>query len=162
MTDLSIRVEMGVIPSKIAHDPRDVYRTVAAYGIAEGAAFLAGRLALNTPSGATGKARQAVTHEVEMLVGSVEGHIDYAEPASAYIGFVDQGTRPHWPPVAPIQFWAMRVLGKSDPRTVFGIRRAIATRGTRAQHFVQKTVDENARQAQAIIADAITRKAATL
>jgi len=47
-----------------------------------------------------------------------------------YAIYVEAGTRPHWPPRAPIEAWARRKLG--DASLWFVVARAIARRGTRA------------------------------
>jgi len=50
-----------------------------------------------------------------------------------YAVYVEEGTRPHWPPRAPIEFWAQKVLG--DRALWFVVARAIARRGTKAHHM---------------------------
>lgn len=49
--------------------------------------------------------------------------------------FVEGGTRPHFPPVAPLERWAQTKLGQSG--LGFVIARKIAQRGTKAQPFVE-------------------------
>lgn len=47
-----------------------------------------------------------------------------------YAEYFAYGTRPHWPPRAPIELWAQRVLG--DAKLWYVVARAISRRGTRA------------------------------
>lgn len=49
-----------------------------------------------------------------------------------YSVYVHQGTRPHWPPIAPIRAWARR--HRVNP---YAVQRAIARRGTRARPFLR-------------------------
>jgi hypothetical protein len=155
-----VTVSFGEIPRDLMNDPGKVLRVIAYPAIVEGTEFLAGRLAMNTPVGATAKARQGVVPSVEMGVTTITGHVDYAEPASAYIAFADQGTRPHWPPFAPIAYWVRRVLGIADARVAFLVQRAISRRGTRAQKFVEGTALTNGHEAASIVAASAGRHTA--
>lgn len=161
---LTLRVELGFIPGLIQDQPAVVYDKIAYPALVAASEFMAGRLALNTPVGATGKARQSVVASVNRggAFGDFVGRVDYAEPASSYILFVDQDTRPHWPPTAPIAYWASRVLSIDDPRVVFLIRRKISRVGTKGQRFVERTAVENAGQAAQVAADAANRAIARL
>lgn len=55
--------------------------------------------------------------------------------------FVEEGTRPHMPPIAPLEAWAARKLG--SPGLGFVIARKIAREGTEAQPFMQPAVDSS-------------------
>jgi len=48
-----------------------------------------------------------------------------------YARFVEEGTRPHFPPVGALRLWAGRVLG--DERLAFVVARAISRRGSRGR-----------------------------
>lgn len=159
---MQVRVAYGEVPTSIKDRPYGVYNRLARSVVTEGTEFLAGLLALNTPAGASGKARQAVVTDVAVTPLGAEGHIDYAEPASGYIMFADQGTRPHFPPYEPIAYWASRVLGTTDPKVVGAIRGAIGRRGTKAQRFVERTAVENEHQAVAVMRGAAERAAARI
>lgn len=50
--------------------------------------------------------------------------------------FVEEGTRPHWPPPGALDKWARRVLGDED--AAFPVARKIAREGTEGQHFVRQ------------------------
>jgi hypothetical protein len=50
---------------------------------------------------------------------------------SKYAPYVEFGTRPHWPPIAPLEDWARR--HGMPPGSGFLIARAISIRGTRPQ-----------------------------
>lgn len=78
-------------------------------------ASIATRVTLGTPAGTL-----------------VHGEVFTGQQAP-YAQFVEEGTRPHFPPRAPLELWAQRVLG--DGRLWFVVARAIARRGTRARHM---------------------------
>lgn len=81
-------------------------------------ASIATRVTLGTPAGTL-----------------VHGEVFTGQQAP-YAQFVEQGTRPHFPPRAPLELWAQRVLG--DRRLWFVVARAIARRGTRARHMFRE------------------------
>lgn len=54
---------------------------------------------------------------------------------------VESGTKPHFPPVGPIQHWVERKLkieGKEAATVAFLIARAISRRGTKGAHMFEK------------------------
>jgi hypothetical protein len=56
------------------------------------------------------------------------------------------GTSPHFPPIAPIQFWVEKklgIVGKQAKSVAFLIARAISKRGTQGAHMFGKGFDEN-------------------
>lgn len=160
---MQVVITFGALPDLWRRNPQLLVDQITYPAILEGTEYLRGRLVLATPSGATGKARQSLYSSTSSgLFGTIEGHVDYAEPASGYIAFADQGTRPHWPPYQPIAYWARRVLFTDNPRVVIGIQRAIARRGTRAQRFVESTARIYGDEAVQIVAGAIARAAARL
>lgn len=59
---------------------------------------------------------------------------------------LEMGTSPHFPPVAPIQFWVERKLGitgKQAKSVAFLIARAISKRGTKGAGMFDKGFTEN-------------------
>jgi hypothetical protein len=68
------------------------------------------------------------------LVGRVFNPLAHALP-------LEHGARPHFPPLAPLQAWAARVLGVSGAegrRVAFLVARAISRRGTKGHHFFER------------------------
>lgn len=61
------------------------------------------------------------------VIGAVGTSLDYAEP-------VELGSRPHFPPIEPLQLWVQAKLGISDPdeseRVAYAIAWKIKARGT--------------------------------
>ena len=82
----------------------------------------------------TGKLQRNIRQEVRGLVGSVTA-------GSKHSIFIEEGTKPHFPPVAPLEAWAKRKLGKSG--LGFVIARKIAREGTEAQPFMQPAADKS-------------------
>ena len=90
--------------------------------------------------------------------GTVGTPAVYGEP-------VEMGTRPHFPPVAPIRFWVEKKLGysgKEAQSVAFLIARAISRRGTKPRKMFHRGMDENRARVTAIlenIPEAIIRRA---
>jgi len=142
-----VRIHLGAIPRRLAEDPELVPRARQAAVRAAGP-YVQRVLALNTPSGVSGNARQAVTFEEGPRPG--EGFVGYAAPASTYIQFANDGTRPHTPPWQPVALWAIR-KGLNPGKVWWGIRR----HGTKAQKFVEKTALQVEAPIQKIMGDAV-------
>jgi hypothetical protein len=88
----------------------------------------------------TGLLRASITTRVTQ--GSDASHLVRGEvftgAQAPYALAVEEGSRPHWPPRAPLELWAQRVLG--DRRRWFVIARAISRRGTRARSFMREAL----------------------
>ncbi len=59
---------------------------------------------------------------------------------------LERGTKPHFPPVGPIQFWVEKKLNITGPEAAsvaFLIARAISKRGTKAVKMFERGFDEN-------------------
>lgn len=72
--------------------------------------------------------------------------------------FIEEGTRPHWAPIAPLQAWAGRKLG--DSGLGYAVQAKIAMKGTKAQPFMQPAVDKNMSKVEKIfeeVADDLVR-----
>ncbi len=71
---------------------------------------------------------------------------------------IEYGTRPHFPPVAPLAAWAIRVLGidkKEAQQIGFLIARKIAAEGTEPQPYLRPAADEGKIKAPGIMKKAI-------
>lgn len=64
----------------------------------------------------------------------VNGRIVWGYGAS-YAVPVEEGARPHWPPIDPLKGWARRVLG--DESAAYAVQAHIAQEGTPAQPYVE-------------------------
>lgn len=142
--DYDIKVDYGALPAELVREflHAHIVNVAAAQAINFAGPYVQRKLSENTPVGATGKARQSVIFEPARPAGfrEVVGFVTYAAPASLYIGFANDGTRAHFPPITPLSYWAARKLG--DARLGWAIARHIARFGTPPQKFVERTKRE--------------------
>ncbi|MCE2516262.1 MAG: HK97 gp10 family phage protein [Alphaproteobacteria bacterium] len=88
-----------------------------------------------TPT-ATGLTRNSIIADAPVVTtgGGVEGRWGSAAP---HIEPLEEGSRPHMPPIAPIQQWVVQKLGISEPTHARAVAWAVATKikreGTRGQ-----------------------------
>jgi len=98
---------------------------------------------LKTPEGAGPMhIRDTIFQKTGMRGESVWGMI--GTPA-VYGESLEYGTKPHFPPVDPIQHWVEKKLGISGGAThsvAFLIARAISRRGTKGAHMFEKGTEE--------------------
>lgn len=116
------------------------------------------------PTGATGLLRGSVTHQLiaqargQEIAGKVFSPLSYAAP-------VELGTKPHFPPIAPLRDWVEKKLGlsKSESRSVaFLIARKIAKKGTKPQKSFETGFRDNTEQVNAILGRGLARIRARL
>lgn len=162
---LRLTVELGAIPKDMATTPDRLPIAVAYAAIQAGMAYVWRKLAMNTPKGATGKARQSVMTRMarDPVTGDPMGQVYYALPAALYIVFPQEGTAPHWPPIAPLAYWAQRKfsLGAEEAQQVgYMVARSISRHGTKRQDFVGRTVNEERIRTQMMMSQAATRAVA--
>ena len=88
-----------------------------------------------TPVGVSGILRASIATRVTQGVSGqafVQGEV-FTGRQAPYAVFVEEGTKPHWAPIAPLKLWARRVLG--DEQAAYRVRWAIRRRGTKARHM---------------------------
>jgi hypothetical protein len=92
-----------------------------------------------TPT-ATGLTRGSIFSQVQKFPGGVIGVVGSAQP---YIVYVELGTQPHFPPLAPIEDWVRVKFALNDEkeieRAAMAIARKIAARGTLAVGMFHRT-----------------------
>jgi hypothetical protein len=89
------------------------------------------------------EARDRAPVDTSRLRNSIGREIDSGIPPryarvgtnTFYAPFVHEGTRPHWPPIAPLRRWAKR-----HGVNPYALQRAIAQRGTRPRPFLRDAV----------------------
>lgn len=87
--------------------------------------------------------RDTIFQKVQISGVAVSGIL--GSPAK-YGEAVEMGTKPHFPPIAPIEFWVEKKLGitgKSARSVAFCIARAISKRGTEKAEMFGKGFEEN-------------------
>jgi hypothetical protein len=108
----------------------DIVRAELARAMFEATALLEREVKDATPT-ATGLTRGSISSFVTEIPNGVLGVVGSAQP---HIVYVELGTMPHFPPLAPIQDWVRAKFGYSDEAQIEGaalaIARKIAARGT--------------------------------
>lgn len=105
--------------------------------------FMSGEIQERTPT-AMGTLRASfipsdVVRTVDSVTGAVGSALPYALP-------VELGTKPHMPPIAPLQDWVKVKLGLTGPdgkAVAYAIARKISKVGTQGAFMVQRAFDEN-------------------
>ncbi len=96
------------------------------YGIA--------RASVSFPQGFSRSPRGA--DEIEGLVKAYPTQGIGGVSTVEYVTYLETGTRPHWPPIAPLKLWAIRKgLGE---KAAYAVQAAIASRGTPAVQMFHK------------------------
>lgn len=75
-----------------------------------------------------------IHYELSKTANGIQSVVKPSEAADKYAVFVEEGTRPHWPPIKALQGWADR-----HDIPVFMVARAIALRGTKPRYFWRDT-----------------------
>ena len=73
------------------------------------------------------------------VVGILGTPLEHGEP-------VELGTKPHFPPLGPIQFWVEKKLGymgKEAESVAFLVARAISRRGTKGAQMFENAFEDN-------------------
>ncbi len=80
----------------------------------------------------------------DTVIGAVGTSLAHAVP-------VELGTRPHFPPVAPLRDWAEHVLGVSGDEAkgvAWAVARKIAREGTKGAHMFERAFETNRAQVE--------------
>lgn len=131
-------------------------------GALEGALLVQGELMQSLPRGAGGVGGGAglagsISYDLQRSESGVLASIGTPLP---YAEHVEYGTRPHRPPVQPIQDWVEIKLGVSGERArgvAFAIAQRIAVRGTRAQPVWEPVFTRTQPQLRERVAAAVQR-----
>lgn len=149
--ELTITADLSSVQKLLDKYP-DISATVQREKVTEAALLLERAIKLLTPEGAGPiHLRDTIFHKIEQRGVSVRGLI--STPAS-YGESVEMGTRPHFPPVAPIRFWVekkLRLAGAEAKSVAFLIARAISKRGTKGAKMFQQGVEKNEAAVMAIL-----------
>lgn len=124
--------EMRDLPRKLREASRDAIRE----GLAAGVLTVVEEIE-HAGAVSSGAMRQSVRYEDTIGGGTL--YVD-----SPHAAFVNDGTRPHWPPPEPIFEWVMRKgIAKNEQEAMditFLIQRHIATYGTAPTKFFDKAM----------------------
>ena len=115
----------------------------------------------NTPVGASGGSGAglsgSINYDVNRSVGEVTGVVGTANP---YAVPVEMGTRPHFPPLAPIREWVEARLGVSADEVdsvAFLIARKISREGTQGQFMFRNAFQRLTPNIEATMRSALGR-----
>ncbi len=111
---------------------------------------------------ATGTLRKSITSRQRVLAGNVIGVV--GSPLN-YAVSVELGTRPHFPPVAPLKDWVKQKLdlpSKQAGAVAHAIVRTIGMRGTKGTHMFRDAFAANREQIARLFEAARTRIVARL
>jgi hypothetical protein len=77
--------------------------------------------------------KSGVLDDLRGIVGASQEMSVSGAVTSDYVWYVENGTFPHFPPLAPLKLWAQRKFG--DERIGYAIARKIAREGTRGAYM---------------------------
>lgn len=140
--------------------PEIAHEEMAA-GVEEALQLLEREVKENTPVGVHSLLRGSIAHRlrgegVEIGAGAVG---EVFSPLN-YAAAVELGTKPHFPPLAPLRDWVQRKLGVDASRSesvAFLVARKIAKRGTKAAKMFATALNDNASQVNSILAARVRR-----
>lgn len=142
MLDINIKADISSVAELSRRFP-EASREARYARLTEALLFLEGAVKKETPVGAGPiHLRDTIFHQVRMgepVEGLLGTPAQYGLP-------VELGTKPHFPPVAPIQHWVERKLGysgKEARQVAFLIARAISRRGTEGAKMFTGTFEQN-------------------
>lgn len=110
----------------------------------------------HTPTGASHALRESILSSGPDILGwdvqgSVGTALEYAEP-------VELGSKPHFPPIAPLVDWARAKFGLPEDEArsrAFAVARTISKKGTKAAHMFAQAAELTAPQIQQIFDSAL-------
>jgi hypothetical protein len=148
--------EVARLGQQIARAPEVVREELRGF-VETTLAHLQGEVQERTPT-TQGTLRKSITSQVTELQGlGVEGRV--GSPLG-YATAVELGTKPHMPPVAPLELWAqakLGVRGKEARQAAWAIARKIARVGTEGAFMFRDTFEANQDAIQAGLSRAVER-----
>jgi hypothetical protein len=140
--EYKITVDLRAAEKLIARFP-EASRAARVSRVTEALLILESEIKKETPVGAGPiHLRDTVFQKVQTSGESVWGMV--ATPAK-YGEPVEMGTKPHFPPIGPIQFWVEKKLGydgKEARSVAFLIARAISKRGTKGHKMFGNSMEK--------------------
>ena len=143
MSDISVKVNLKELEDLTKAFP-EASKTARRGRITEALLLLEREVKLLTPEGAGPfHLRDTIFQKVEMSGESAWGQV--GTPA-IYGAAIEYGTKPHFPPIAPLVFWVEKRLGltgKEAKSVAFAIARKISKKGTYGTHMFQYAFERN-------------------
>lgn len=144
----------------------DITREEMLRAVTEADLMVQAKLMEDLPRGAGGRHGAGLVgsvHREEMALA--DRVIGMTATDKAYANYVEAGTRPHKPPIQPLQDWVQAVIGLDEDEALgmaFAIRNTIAKKGTHKQPVWQDTYRELLPKIQRAIAAGMQRVQARL
>lgn len=102
-----------------------------------------------------GQLRASITPEVRTQGKTIMGVVGSNK---VYAAAQELGTRPFWPPLAPLLAWARRKVGPAGAwGLAVAVQRTIAARGIKAKRYLQRAIETNADKIVRKLSDAVGR-----
>lgn len=156
---LSLRPSAGELLGLVAAVP-EIARAEVTRAAWEASLFMQREAQEETPTGvAAGGGLRGSIIAVKPIVSAQQIEAG-AGTSSSYAVPVELGTKPHMPPVQPLQDWAHLKLGlpvDEAKSAGWNIARAISRRGTKPAHMFRRAFERNERQLNRIFERASTR-----
>ena len=92
----------------------------------------------------TGRLRQSIASEIQTTKARIGSNLTYAP-------FVEFGTRPHFPPLAAMQPWAVRHGFPTGRQGAFLVARAISIHGTKPRPYLFPALEENKSEIEGLL-----------
>jgi phage gpG-like protein len=140
MTDTTVRIEGLPELQKAMNDPKLWSEPTETY-LKKATLTVEGRAKEAAPVD-TGRYRASIKSDVKGLQGIVGTDVEYAR-------FIEFGSRPHWIPAGVLQSWAQRHGFDSE----FSVRKAIASRGTKARLVLTNALKESMGDIQRLLGE---------
>jgi len=144
---MSVRKQIGLVSGSALTDV--VAKEMRAIGMREGERLISKVIdfkGINDQGDLKGSINTKVDQDgstVQMEVG----------PDAEHAPYVQFGTRPHWPPIAPLKAWARRKVG--DAGFGYYVQKKIAREGTDPQDFLTGPGRKLAKETPGRLEDAI-------
>jgi len=84
-----------------------------------------------------GKLRASITYEAPLYTS--KGTMGRVGTNTMYARYMEEGTRPHFPPVSALKGWAKRVLGNEN--LAYVVAKKIAQRGTKGRFYFKGALE---------------------
>jgi hypothetical protein len=133
---------LGVLDQAFARFPDFARQELSVFGHAA-TQYLKGEVIDRTPA-AEGALRDSAFTRVEELPSGMIGVVAMSSP---YVEAVELGTKPHMPPIEPLEQWVKTKLGlsgKEGANAARGIQWKIFHHGTKGAHMFESALDAGA------------------
>lgn len=153
MLDVKFKIDLSEIEELTRKYP-EISKNVRISKLTEALMLLEAEVEKGTPYGAGPiHLRDAYHTKVNVagkkVIGILGNPLEHGEP-------VEMGTKPHFPPIAPIQFWVEKKLhleGKEAASVAFLIARAISRRGTKGAKMFETAFEDNEHRVRSILGE---------